>query len=70
MIFIKELYFKLENQITFDDYHECIKNNYFKLREQYTIRSKKHELYTSSMKKIAFNPFDDKRYIIKHKKIK
>ena len=55
----------LENQITFEDYHNCIKNNCSKLGEQYSIRSKKHELYTISMEKIALNPFDDKRYIIK-----
>lgn len=55
----------LENRITFDDYHECIKNNCFKVGEQCTIRSKKHELYTISMQKIALNPFDDKRYLIK-----
>lgn len=54
----------LENQITFEDYYECIVNNCFKSREQHTIRSKKHELYTISMPRIALNPFDDKRFII------
>lgn len=55
----------MNNQITFEDYHNCIKNNCVEIREQQTIRSKQHNLYTVSMKKIALNPFDDKRYLIK-----
>lgn len=55
----------LENQITIDDFQDCVMNNSIKSREQFTIRSKKHELYTISMKKIALNPFNDKRYIIR-----
>lgn len=49
----------LENQITIDDYQDCVMNNSFKSREQFTIRSKQHELYTISMQKIALNPFND-----------
>lgn len=55
----------LSNQISFEDYHKCMKENCIELRKQYTIRSRDHELYTISMQKIALNPFDDKRYIIK-----
>lgn len=55
----------LQNHISFDDYYNCIKDNCVELRKQYSIRSKKHEVYTISMQKIALNPFDDKRYIIK-----
>lgn len=55
----------LKNHISFDDYYNCIKNNCIELRKQNSIRSIKHEIYTISMQKIALNPFDDKRYIIK-----
>lgn len=55
----------LKNKISFDDYYNCIKENCIELRKQYSIRSKNHIVYTISMQKIALNPFDDKRYIIK-----
>lgn len=55
----------LSNQISFEDYYNCMKENCIELRKQYTIRSRQHEVYTISMQKIALNPFDDKRYIIK-----
>lgn len=55
----------MQNHISFEDNYNCNKENCIELRKQYTIRSKEHEIYTISMNKIALNPFDDKRYIIK-----
>lgn len=55
----------LKNNISFDDYFNCIKNNCVEMRKQFSFRSKNHNIYTISMDKIALNPFDDKRYIIK-----
>lgn len=55
----------LANRISFKDYYDCIKENCIELRKQYSIRSKSHRVYTISQQKIALNPFDDKRYIIK-----
>lgn len=55
----------LKNTITFDDYYHCVINNGITVRRQYTIRSKAHNVYTISTKKIALNPYDDKRYILK-----
>lgn len=55
----------LKNKVTFDDYYNCIKNNCIEVRKQLSIRSKDHNIYTISTEKIALNPFDDKRYIIK-----
>lgn len=55
----------LKKKVSFDDYYNCVKNNCFEMRKQFSIRSKSHNVYTISMNKIALNPFDDKRYIIK-----
>lgn len=55
----------LENLVSFNDYYNCVKENCIEMRKQYSIRSMKHNVYTISMQKIALNPFDDKRYIIK-----
>lgn len=55
----------LQSKISFDDYFKCIKENCIEMRKQFSIRSKNHDVYTISMQKIALNPFDDKRYIIK-----
>lgn len=55
----------LEKKVSFDDYYKCIRENCIEMRKQFSIRSKSHDVYTISMEKIALNPFDDKRYIIK-----
>lgn len=55
----------IKNKVTFEDYYKCIKNNCIEMRKQYSFRSKSHNVYTISSEKIALNPFDDKRYIIK-----
>lgn len=55
----------LKKKISFDDYYQCVAENCIEMRKQYSIRSKSHNVYTISMEKIALNPFDDKRYIIK-----
>lgn len=55
----------LKSKVSFDDYYNCIKNNCIEMRKQYSIRSKSHNVYTISTERIALNPFDDKRYIIK-----
>lgn len=55
----------VESKVSFEDYYDCIKNNCIAVRKQNSIRSKNHNVYTISTTKIALNPFDDKRYIIK-----
>lgn len=55
----------IKNRISFDHYYNCIKENCIEIRKQYSIQSKNHNVYTISMQKLALNPFDDKRFIIK-----
>lgn len=55
----------LKNKITFDHYIECIMNNCEIVENQNTIRSVMHRVYTIRQNKVALNPFDDKRYLIK-----
>ena len=50
--------------ITFDDYMRCLHDEIEMTRQQSSIRSKLHEVFTVSETKIALSPYDDKRYII------
>ncbi|XP_039312526.1 uncharacterized protein LOC120359374 [Solenopsis invicta] len=50
--------------ITFDDYTRCLHDEIEMTRQQSSIRSKLHEVYTISETKIALSPYDDKRYIM------
>ncbi|XP_036148161.1 uncharacterized protein LOC118647413 [Monomorium pharaonis] len=50
--------------ITFDDYTHCLREEIEMTRRQSCIRSKLHEVYTISEKKIALSPYDDKRYLV------
>lgn len=47
------------------DYVDCIEKSCNILREQRSLRSKLHRIFTIKQKKIALNPFDDKRYLIR-----
>lgn len=53
----------LRNQITFNDYKNCIDKNLTIIKSQNTIRSKKHTLFSVRQEKIALSPYDDKRFI-------
>lgn len=53
----------LQNQISFKDYHQCLKDNISVIRSQNTFRSKKHCVYSVTQQKIALNAHDNKRII-------
>ena len=55
----------VKKTITFDDYLNCLMNYTEIKRKQITFRSKNHDVFTIEQEKIALNPFDDKRFLIK-----
>lgn len=54
----------VKNQITFDDYIDCLENGSEKVHSQNQIRSHLHSLYSQTQKKISLSPHDDKRYLM------
>lgn len=54
----------LESQISFDDYVDCINNHCIITRNQNSIRSKLHRVFTITQRKIALSGFDNKRVIL------
>ena len=49
--------------ITFDDYYNCLLNNKTLVKNQYCIRTKHHDVYTTKQQKLALSPHDDKRVV-------
>lgn len=55
----------IARKIIFDDYVRCNRDNCEIRKTQNTIRSINHNVYSIQQKKVALNPSDDKRYLIK-----
>ncbi|XP_066905881.1 uncharacterized protein [Halyomorpha halys] len=56
----------VKNEITFDDYKQCLETKIKQYRKINLIRSYKHELYTVESNKIVLSSDDDKRYILEN----
>ncbi|KAK4886133.1 hypothetical protein RN001_002404 [Aquatica leii] len=54
----------IRNTIFFEDYLNCVRQNTTLLREQRSIRSSKHDIFSIKQNKIALAGNDDKRYIL------
>lgn len=50
-------------KLEFGDFKNALFNNEILTREQYLIKSTKHEVFTVKQKKIALSPYGDKRVI-------
>ena len=50
--------------IKFNDYKKCLLNNEVILKSQQRFISKKHDVYTEYVNKIALSNDDDKRVLI------
>ncbi|XP_066581769.1 uncharacterized protein [Prorops nasuta] len=53
----------IDRNITFDDYKDCLDNFTVQSRNQNLIRSKLHKVFSTTQRKIALSPYDDKRHI-------
>ena len=53
----------IKKMITFDDYKKCLLNDKVILKSQQRFISKKHDVYTEDVNKIALSNDDDKRII-------
>ena len=54
----------IKNNITYEDYKNCLFTGKEQLRKVNVIRSYNHEIYTEEVNKIALSPNDDKRHIL------
>ena len=57
----------LANNITFEQYRECLEDNKQFKNVQRRLGSKSHQIRAYENEKISLDPFDDKRYILPDK---
>ena len=56
----------VKNTINFEHYSNCLFNETLEVRDQTTLVSKFHKIYTEKQTKLALSPFDDKRFLYKN----
>jgi len=54
----------VKNNISFDDYKNCLFNDKEQRRTMNIIRSRQHEIFTETINKVALSAQDDKRIIL------
>ena len=57
----------IKNKIKFNDYKKCLFNDELILKSQQRLISKKHDVYTENINKIALSNNDDKRIVSSNK---
>ena len=57
----------IKKMITFNDYEKCLLNDEVMLKPQQRFISKKHNVYTENINKIALSNNDDKRIVSSNK---
>ena len=57
----------IKNNISFDDYKEYLFSQQSQMRKMNVIRSRKHEIFSETVNKIALSANDDKRIILENK---
>ena len=56
-----------KKRIKFNDYKKCLFNDELILKSQQRFITKKHDVYTENINKIALNNNDDKRIVLSNK---
>ena len=56
-------HYQQERMIKFDDYKKCLLNGEVILKSQQRFISKKHDVYTENINKIALSNNDDRRIV-------
>ena len=51
----------MKRMLKFNDYKDCLLNNEIVLKPQQRLKSKRHDLYTEEINKIALSSNDEKR---------
>ena len=54
----------VKKSITHEDYKKCLFSGKQQLRKMNVIRSRKHDIFTEEVNKVALSPHDDKRHIL------
>ena len=57
----------IKNMIKFDDYKKCLLNDKVILKSQQKFITRKHDVYTEDVNKIALSNDDDKRIVSSNK---
>ena len=57
----------IKNNISHEDYKECLWSQKPQMRKMNVIRSHRHEIFSETVNKIALSANDDKRIIRKNK---
>ena len=57
----------IKRMTKFDDYKKCLLNGEVILKSQQRFKSKRHDVYTENINKIAFSSNDDKRLTVSDK---
>ena len=52
----------IKKDLKFNDYKDCLLNNEIVLKSQQRFKSKRHDVYTEEINKIALSSNDDKRF--------
>ena len=54
----------IKNNISFEDYKECLLSGVEQMRQMNVIRSHQHEIFSETVSKVALSANDDKRKIL------